>query len=696
MTRWIPYAFVRITLFLIIGITAAIILPTKIPPTHQYIIVLICTTLYITLFLINRRYHHDIINPGAIGLLTILTIGYTTVTLRTEPNHPDHISHQQDTITHYKAVIIREPEVRPWGQRILAQVESMRTPTRWRPATGKVMLRLPTTPQDSLTLHYGDVLLIRGQPQPVPAPTNPGEFDYRRYLANHQVVRQQTITPQDIRQTGHVPPSRIMSAALHIRRWAEAVIQRYVPGRQEQALAIALVLGVTDGLDPELMQAYASTGTLHVLAVSGLHISILYLIVMALLKPLNRLPPAYSRWVTVLLSVLILWGYAFITGLSPSVLRAVIMFSLMAMARLRRQPANIYNILAASAFLLLIYDPYNIVSVGFQLSYLAVLGIVSLHPGISAVLKPKYWITEKAWEMISMSLAAQLATFPLSLLYFHQFPNYFLFANLVAIPVSFLILVAGLGLLVAAVVPVVASVVGTGLGWIIYGMNVVITYFEKLPFSYTADVYITPAQCTLLMSMIVVGAIWIYNKQLRYGMLLSILVIAFAALQWQHYYGVVDTRRLIVYNVPGQTAIDLVDRGVVYFTADSALRANPQRVAFHITPNRIQLNATRLNQEEPFQCTFPGIQVTVCRGLSVVQIHARNAALPVKIKTDVLILSHNAVYDLAEVLKHIDAATIVLDSSNTLRYTNYIMQLASKLGRPVHAVRLAGAFEYVF
>ncbi len=193
------------------------------------------------------------------------------------------------------------------------------------------------------------------------------------------MVRQQTVTDVEICKTDHAPPSQIMNAASCVRRWAEGVIQAYVPGKQEQAIAIALVLGVTDGLDPELVQAYASTGTLHVLAVSGLHISILYVIVMGLLRPLRRLPLAYSRRVPVVLGVLILWGYAFITGLSPSVLRAVIMFSLMAIARLRRQPANIYNILWASAFLLLLYDPYNLVSVGFQLSYLAVLGIVALH-----------------------------------------------------------------------------------------------------------------------------------------------------------------------------------------------------------------------------------------------------------------------------------------------------------------------------
>lgn len=693
MHRWLPYTFLRVTFFLIVGISAAFALPFTISRGWQYGLVLICVALYIIIFLLNRFRRWDIINPGAIGLLGIMAIGYGSVGLRTEANNPDHISYRKDSIAYYKGTVIGEPESRAWGRRILVEVEAVRAGYGWHKATGKVMLRLPASGEQ---IRYGDVLVVRGQPQPIPGPANPGEFDYRQYLANHQVVRQQTVTGDDLRKTGYAPPSYIMNAALGVRRWAEGVIQKYVPRKQEQAIAIALVLGVTDGLNAELVQAYASTGTLHVLAVSGLHISILYLIVMMLLKPLRRLPPAYSRWVSVVLGVLILWGYAFVTGLSPSVLRAVFMFSLMAMARLRRQPAKIYNILGASAFLLLIYDPYNLVSVGFQLSYLAVLGIVGLHPGISSIIKPKYWITEKVWEMVSMSLAAQLATFSLSLLYFHQFPNYFLFANLVAIPVSFVILVAGLVLLAAAVIPVVASVVGTVLAWVIYGMNVVIGYFEKLPFSYTADVFITPAQCALLMCMIVAGAVWIYYKQLRYGILLVVMATGFSALQWQHYYAIANTRRLIVYNVPGQTAIDLVDRGVVYFTADSALDADPRRVAFHVTPNRIQLNATYVVKDIPFQCTFPGIRVTACTGLSVIQIHARNAALPARVKADVLILSHNAVYNLAEVLKHIDAATIVLDSSNSLRYTQYIMQLASKLHVQVHAVRIAGAFQYTY
>ena len=401
MTRWIPYAFVRITFFLIAGILAGLTMPIAVPPVVQSILVVSACCLYAALSIVNRVKRRTVINPGFTGLMAVALIGYTSVSLRTESLHVDHIGHSRDSIHYYQATVVREPEIRSWGSRIVVAVQTIRTSTGWQHASGRVMLRMPG--HDSQTgLHYGDIVMVRGQPAPVPGPANPGEFDYRSYLAHHQIVRQQTVSPETLRKVGHAPPSAIINTALHTRRWAEAVIRRHVPRAQEQALTIALVLGVTDGLDPELLQTYAATGTLHVLAVSGLHISILYMIIMIMLRPLRRLPPAYSRWVPVVLAVIILWAYACITGLSPSVLRAVIMFTLLEMARLRRQPPNTYNVLAASAFLILIVDPYSLMSVGFQLSYLAVLGIVALHPGISILATPKHWITRKVWEMISM------------------------------------------------------------------------------------------------------------------------------------------------------------------------------------------------------------------------------------------------------------------------------------------------------
>lgn len=695
MTRWIPYAFVRLTLFLVAGIVVGMLSPFDVPVLFLAGGVLFCVFLYSGVFVLNRLMRRMLFNPGGIGLLAVFAAGFAAVGVSTEVNRADHIHHEKQSILYYEGVVVTAPEIRGQHWRMIVAVERLRTAAGWQHATGQVMLRMPRKDFDE-SFCYGDVLLIRGQPQRVPGPANPGEFDYRRYLGDRQIFHQQLVRKGGIRATGHTVPSYVMDAAIRTRQWADSTLRRYVHGEREQALAVGLVLGVTDGLDPELLHAYAATGTMHVLAVSGLHISILYLIIMVLLRPLQWLPPGYNRWGLAAASILLLWGYAFVTGLSPSVLRAVIMFTILLLAKLRRQPANIYNTLAASAFLLLLYNPYNLLSVGFQLSYVAVLGIVVLHPGISALWKPRAWVVVKLWQMTSLSVAAQLATFPLGLLYFHQFPNYFLPANFIAIPGSFVILVAGLLVLAVSVVPVVAGWVGVLLSWIISSMNTLIMRIEALPFSIVEDVYITALQCAILMGVIVSVVLLVQLKKSVYGLVMAVLVTGFTVLQWNHYFAVADVRKLSVYNITGYSALDLMDKGVVYFMADSMLRSDARKIRFHITPNRIQHKVMEVRSELPFQCSFPGMTVVAHDGLSILQLAARNYRLPKKVHVDVLILSHNAVWDLAEVLRHVEADAIVLDSSNTPGCTQRIMQIASKLNVSVHAVRYAGTFEKVF
>jgi competence protein ComEC len=481
---------------------------------------------------------------------------------------------------------------------------------------------------------------------------------------------------------------------LKARTWAEATLTKFIHGAREQAIASALVLGVTGGLDPELLSAYANTGTLHVLAVSGLHVSILYVLLVWMMKPLQRL--RYAPWMLAATALVVLWAYAFITGLSPSVLRAVIMFSFIVVSRPAGQSTNIYNTLAASAFCLLLCDPFMIMSVGFQLSYLAVLGIVYLHPPLYRLWEPQGWLWHEAWKITSVSIAAQVATFALGIFYFHQFPGSFLLSNLVAIPASVVALVAGLGLLAFSTIQAAAIV----LGWIstiaIKLLNMVMFTLEALPFSVVKGIYISTLQCWLILGGIAVFALLAEYKRFYYVLAALALAILFAVAQWHHYNASTGLQKITVYNVQGHSAIDLIDRGQAWFIADTALQHNRAKVDFYIAPNRLLSGVDRVREgDHAFVKLLNGASVILWHGALVMQVKQRHATLPEGPRPRWLVVSNDALADVARLVDYARHTRVILDSSNSYFYTEKVLAQAQNENVVVYSVRHRGAFSQV-
>ncbi|MEQ9413126.1 MAG: ComEC/Rec2 family competence protein, partial [Cyclobacteriaceae bacterium] len=342
---------------------------------------------------------------------------------------------------------------------------------------------------------------------------------------------------------------------------------------------------VTDGIDNELQSAYASSGAMHVLAVSGLHVGILYGIVMLLFRPFRNL--AWSRWVIAIISLMALWSFAFITGLSPSVLRAVTMFSFIAIAKPFGRRTSIYNTLASSAFILLLFDPFLIMSVGFQLSYLAVLGIVTIHRPLYQLWEPRSAILDWVWNISCVSIAAQLATFSLGILYFHQFPVYFLFSNFFVIPGAISVLVTSILVLETSGIAPVAAIFGAVLKWLIQILNFAVFSFEKFPFSLINDIYITTLQCWLLI--LAIGFLFFLVTEKKFSLMLTsfICIISFSLIQWHHHNVEVKRDRFVVYNISGHQGIEWISSGRSKFLGDSSLIIDAERMRFHVRPNRL-------------------------------------------------------------------------------------------------------------
>jgi competence protein ComEC len=696
MIRWIPYAFVRITLFFILGICLGIYYPDIFNFHHTLFIFLGLVFLYACMAVCTRqaKFFKFVgrikFLAGLIGLSAVFIAGYVNVLYNTDTRKSGHLLHIKSPVEYYKVVLTSAPEEKKNSWKVEASVQTVQTGREWQACEADILLYFSKRDFPA-PFGYGDVLLIKGNPQRIAAPTNPGEFDYRRFLSFKNIHHQQFVKSVAVMQIGFNPQSRLAYYAFKCREWAEATLKRNIAGEQEQGLASALVLGVKDGLDDELLSAYKATGAMHVLAVSGLHVGILYGLLLFLLKPLYRFRA--GPWLFAGISILVLWGYAFITGLSPSVLRAVTMFSFVALAKPAGYRTNIYNILAASAFCILWYDPFLLMTVGFQLSYLAVLGIVYMQSGLYNLWEPTSRFLDEIWKVTSISVAAQLATFALGLYYFHQFPNYFLLSNLFVIPGAFSILVMGILLLAVGLFQPVASALGFLLGWVIKVLNAVIFAIEDIPFSLIENIYITTLQCWLLLGMLVVMLLLIQTRRFIWVTVTFFLGILFSLAQWHHFQQDINIQKVVIYDVGGYSAIDLVDRGQVYFIADSALQKDAGKIDFHIKPHRVKTGGIKIHTANDFQQKLSGCSLFVWKGKSFLRIYDPAFFIPQGVHVDYVIASQNAVKDPHKLFEQIQMERLILDSSNSRYLTTKLLEQNNTAQHKIHSVLHQGAFE---
>ena len=684
--RWIPYVMVRIVAIFTVGVLIGINLPSLVSQYEATVYLTVFAFSYYVLRLVLRRSPPVRLASGGVGLTIILIAGYLSVLVRDESRHPDSLMQNSSQVLGYRVKLISTTEEKENSWRRIGQILAIRTPDGWKPCDGKLNLYWPKTEAVS-ELDYGDILVVNDNPQRVAGPQNPNEFDYRRFLAYRNIFHQHYL-----RQGGWMLVEKSTDRgpayyAAQARVWTTSVINRYVQGSREQAIVNAFVIGVTDRIDDELKQAYAAGGAMHALAVSGLHVSILYGVLLFLLRPLER--KRGGPWTIAVLSLVVLWMYAFVTGLSPSVLRAVAMFSFVAIAKPIGRATSIINTLAASAFFLLLYDPFLILSVGFQLSYLAVLGIVLLYRPIYNLLEPSWAWVNWLWQITCVSIAAQLATLAVTLYYFHQFPVYSLLANLFVIPASSIILLGGILLLIISPVAWLASWLGTALHILVYLLNEGLFRIEQFPFSSITPITLTPLQAYCIGACLVIIYLLLKTRRFIWTFMLVMLASAFSLADWVKAYDVAPPR-FAVYRIASHSALEWSYGQHAYCLADSALQGDPDKVRFHILPNRISNRVDKVFEAWPVGKR--GMEFYRFHGRDFLWIHDKSFVVPTKLETDYLIVGRNAVNSLESLTQTINFNYLIFDSSNSLRYCEQLKAEAAKLNKPCFSVLTDGAY----
>ncbi|OEK03455.1 hypothetical protein BFP97_18870 [Roseivirga sp. 4D4] len=608
---------------------------------------------------------------------------------------PDHLLNQPEAIQAYKAVVSGPPQVKAKSVNCQLEVYKVLVDGAWRTADGIVNAYLDTLKGESLS--YGDLLFVEGKPAKTLPPANPGEFDYRGYLVYNRIHHQHFIRDR-FSVIGHRPTNWFVSKANFLRNESVKIINSLITEESARGIVLALVLGVKDDLQDDVIQAFSATGAMHVLAVSGLHVGIIYAIIFLLLKRLGLSKPKYKWWLAAI-SILTLWCYALLTGLSPSVLRAVTMFSFISVGQALSRHTNIYNTLAASALALLLYNPYLIMSVGFQLSYLAVFGIVYLQPRLYALIEVNHWLLDKVWAITCVSIAAQLATAPLSILYFHQFPSYFLLSNLFIIPAAFIILISGLLLLITSFISPLAAVLGWLVTEFILLVNGLVFWVSQLPGSTAKGIYISILDTWLIYGLLTCVILFFDRKRLvylKYGLGLSLL---FVVSQLWHFSKFASTKEFSVMAVSGSQVMDFRSGFKSHMISDSLFLSDTERQRFLLHPKRLLSGSTEKVADDGFELTM--VSTPLGRLISFDRLRIlcldRNVLSGIEsstpIEVDWLILGKDVLQNLEELDGRIEFDELIIDPSNSWYTDQKLVEQAGQLKVKYHSVRQDGYYS---
>jgi len=433
------------------------------------------------------------------------------------PKHYIKLDLNPEKIWHLKVREVLKPN--SFSHRYIAQIIA----TDDKQAAGKLLFSISVDSTEK-QLQVDDELLIYAKPESIRSPLNPHQFDYKSHLEK-QGIQHQIRTDHGSIVKKEKASNTLFGIASNFREHIISKLEKKNFGSEEMGVIQALLLGKRDDISETTYNNYKNAGAVHILAVSGLHVGIILFLLEFFLSPLERLPK--GKTIKLILVVLLLWSYAFVAGLSPSIVRAVTMFSFVAYAFYLNRPTNSFNIIALSMLFILLVKPLFLFQVGFQMSYAAVFAIVWIYPKLQKLWFPENIIIRKTWQLLSVSVAAQLGVLPISLFYFHQFPALFFISNLLVIPFLGLILGFGILVIVLALIDFLPQFMADGFNWVIKLMNSVIGWVAQQEGFIIKNIPFDSVQLLLGYLIIIVLVVFLSKPKWKVALVLFGGIIAF-------------------------------------------------------------------------------------------------------------------------------------------------------------------------
>jgi competence protein ComEC len=485
-----------------------------------------------------------------------LAAGTMVVTLQHKVNSTKHYSrHVHDTCA-YELEILEPFVTKTSSYKTTARVHRI-LPSQ-AAVLGEVLVYF-TKDSSAPQLKPGERVVMRAHFLPIKNSGNPNEFDYAGYCnrkgISHAVFADTSSYTRLIGKHSTSLRARFAQWRMHVL----AQLGKYIKEPASRGIAEALLVGDKKDVDKETWEAYSKVGVVHIIAISGMHISGIYNFLLLLFGKL--LPKKFQRKksIAIIAAMLGMWIFALLTGLPASIMRACVMYTFIGIGALLGRGKDTFNMLCISALLLLAYEPYWLIDPGFILSYAALLGILLFGRRWSSITADKHWLLHWFWTMIATTTAAQIFTLPFCIYYFAQFPLLFLLSNLIAIPLSGVILALTIAIVLLSVVPVIAAFLGTIATWLITFLNHIIFWMSGLSFFTANNLYMNNLQLCLLLIAITLLCYGVLRRRGTVLLLSLFCVLVFSSsFSWrivqQH-----KQKQIVVYNINRQTAIDLIE-----------------------------------------------------------------------------------------------------------------------------------------
>ncbi len=564
-----------------------------------------------------------------------------------------------------------------------------------------VYVKKDTTIQNPVAPQYGDLVVFQSRIKAVEAPKNPDAFDFKRYLHHQNIHYQSFVEQEGFKILAQKRGNLILQIIANWQTQLVAILKAHLPTEREFAVGSALILGYKDAMTEEVRDAYVQTGSMHILAVSGMHIMLIF-------SRLDKILDLYKsgnrrwRWAKVGITIVLIWLVTFLTGAGTSVVRAATMATVVSFSKGMGRTVSIYNVLAASAFLLLLWQPFWLFDVGFQLSYFAVVGIVYFQPKIEALWAFKNKIARKAWEVTAVGLAAQLVVTPISLYYFHQFPTYFWLSGLLAVEVSTYALLTGIVLFPLSFIPSIGYIVGKILFGLVWVMNEIVFFIQKLPLSILSGFSLKTLDVFLIYLILLGTAIALKTRRLRTLIYpLSILLIMSFSYAFSE-RARAQQREIIVYHIYKNSVIDYIDGKNCYsfYKKLSGEIDASNKIKFATENHRTQLNVNSL-YEYDFAVYEKHNNLLYRFGVS--QFHDFRMAtldkLPQKgvlLQVNTVLIHQNARFSISDLLQYVHFETVIFDGSNARWRVEKWKKECHNLGISYHDTSEKGAWVKQF
>lgn len=554
------------------------------PIIKPWLLIPIISLLIVLEYRVSNSMFFKKISSEVLLMLALILMGGALVQSKNQFNHKNHFinSSKYFKTNHDFLIKLNDPiKIKKEKVTVTGEIVGYIKNRLQYPLTGKVLVHLALD-SNSNKLLPGDFIEVNSRLNSIHSLGNPNEFDYSKYLKNKQIVAQFFLT-SNTRWKKYKSSFPLNRYSTIIRNRCLDIFKRSGLQSNNLFIASALTFGYKNDLNTFVKNIFSRTGAMHVLAVSGLHVGIIFLIVNSIIS-LLKIPFRYD-WLGHFFILLIIWSYALITGLSPSILRATTMMSFFIIARVFNKHTSIYNVLFSSVFFLLFVNPFLIIDVGFQLSILAVFGILFFYPKIYNLINVKHYILKKIWAISSVSLAAQLTTFPISIFYFHQFPNLFLLSNIFVIPLVFILLIVGLFTIVLSFNNSILILWGKLFSFLLSVLMSFLTTIESISFSTTKGLFIS-AEETLLAYLAILFMV-LYHKKRYFFLKITCFSIVFLliCLDLKEDYTIQNQKKVVIYNIPNHFALDLMAGNNHYFIADDDFLKNENLFHQYVTNN---------------------------------------------------------------------------------------------------------------